>query len=728
MADRATTDMAAEIRETPAAVARLLEREGDTLSALGHRLRALDPAVVVTAARGSSDHAAGYFKYLSEILAGVPTASVGPSVASVYHAPLKLARAAVIAVSQSGQSPDIVALQAAARIAGAFSIALVNQAGSPLAHETDAVVALHAGEERSVAATKSCLASAVALAALVAAWTQDAALGRAIATLPGALEAALASDWSVAQALLEPAPSAYLVGRGPAYPVAAEAALKLKETAVLHAEAFSGAEVMHGPLQLLQPGFPVIAFMQADASQTAMRGAVERLRQAGGRVIVVSTGDVEGADSRQGARQRSSAARSPRHAAAVLRARRGRGPGARPRSRPSQPPAQSHGDGVMPDRALCGARLFTGERFLDGHALLLERGRIVALVPADQVPEGLARDDLAGGTLAPGFIDAQVNGGGGVLFNDTPTPDGAAAIARAHGAHGSTSLLPTFITDRPELRRAAVAAVKTAIAEGRRGVRGIHLEGPFLARSRKGAHDPALICPLTDADVGALLDTGIETVLVTLAAENATPAQIRRLTEGGVIVSLGHSDASYPLAIAAAEAGARGVTHLFNAMSQLGHRAPGLVGAALDHGPLWAGIIADGHHVDPVALRIALRGKAGPGRLFLVSDAMPPAAAPGDTFTLSGRTVRRDHGRLTFDDGTLAGADLTMDAAVRFTVATLGQRLEDALRMASLYPAQFLRLDRDRGRLAPGFVADLVHLGDDLAVRQVWIDGEPVRA
>lgn len=383
------------------------------------------------------------------------------------------------------------------------------------------------------------------------------------------------------------------------------------------------------------------------------------------------------------------------------------------------------GNAAGPPVALLGARVFTGDHFLDDHAVLIDGGRIAGLLPRSAVPDGMARQTL-GGLLAPGFVDAQVNGGGGVLFNATPTADGAAALARAHAPHGTTALLPTLITDRPERRGEAVAAVRRAIAEGRPGVRGIHLEGPFLSVARKGAHDPALIRRLTDADVDALAETGLETVLVTLAAENASPAQIRRLTEAGVVVSLGHSDATYAVAMAAADAGARGVTHVFNAMSQMAHRAPGVVGATLDHGGLWGGIIADGHHVDPAVLRIALRGKAGPGRLFLVSDAMPPAGSTGDVFALDGRTVTRQGGRLTLADGTLAGSDLTMDAAIRYAVASLGQPLGEALRMASLYPAMFLRLDRAIGRIAPGYAADLVLLGDDLAVRGVWIAGRPV--
>ena len=377
----------------------------------------------------------------------------------------------------------------------------------------------------------------------------------------------------------------------------------------------------------------------------------------------------------------------------------------------------------MASQALCGARIFTGEQFLDGHAVLVDGARVQDLRPVADVPAGCPRHDLSGGTLAPGFIDAQVNGGGGVLFNEARTTEGVAAIAAAHARYGTTGLLPTFITDRGNRRAEAVAAVREAVAAGTPGILGIHLEGPFLAPARKGAHDPGLIRPMTDADVDALLDTGLRTVLLTVAAEAVSPPQIRRLAAGGVIVSLGHSDASYEAAATAADAGARGVTHLFNAMSQLRHRAPGLVGAALDGGGLWAGLIADGHHVHPAALRIALRAKQGPARLFLVSDAMPPAGSMDDTFTLNGRTVTRRGGRLTLADGTLAGSDLTMDRAVRFAVEHLHQPLAEALRMASLYPAQFLRLDADRGRIAPGFSADMVLLDGNLSVRAAWIAG-----
>ncbi len=297
MPEPPTTRMATELRETPSVAARLLAAEAATFRALGHSLRRLNPRVVITCARGSSDHAAMYFKHLCETRLGVPVASVGPSVASLYHAPLKLAGAVILSVSQSGRSPDLVALQHHARAGGALAVAIVNQTDSPLAGGADAVLPLHAGPEASVAATKTCLASCVAAAALVAAWASDAAIETALAQLPDALEASLRQDWRAALPVLSAAPSAYVLGRGPGLSVAAEAALKLKETCAIHAEAFSGAEVMHGPLQLVRPGFPVIALRQHDAAWDTMGATVGRLRALGSRVLDVTCGGAPAVDT-----------------------------------------------------------------------------------------------------------------------------------------------------------------------------------------------------------------------------------------------------------------------------------------------------------------------------------------------------------------------------------------------------------------------------------------------
>ncbi|MDA8251369.1 MAG: N-acetylglucosamine-6-phosphate deacetylase [Rhodospirillales bacterium] len=375
--------------------------------------------------------------------------------------------------------------------------------------------------------------------------------------------------------------------------------------------------------------------------------------------------------------------------------------------------------------ALRGARIFTGARFLDDHAVLLEGDAVAAVLPSAALPASVPCEVLPGGLLAPGFVDAQVNGGGGVLFNASPDAGALARLAAAHLRCGTTALLPTLITDRPEVMRAALDAVRAALAARTPGIVGVHLEGPFLAPARKGAHDPALIRPLTEEDFALLSGCGIAPLLLTVAAEVVPPAQIARLVQAGVIVSIGHSDADYDTVMAAAEQGARGVTHLFNAMSPLSHRAPGVVGAALDHGGLWGGIIADGHHVHPAALSAALRAKRGPARLFLVSDAMPLAGLADDTFELNGRTVTRRGGALRLADGTLAGSDLTMHAALRHAVRQLGVALDEALRMASLYPARFLGLER-HGRIAPGGRADLVHLDDALALRQVWLGGRRI--
>ncbi len=285
------TAMAEEIREAPDAIARFFDRETANLRDIARRLAERQPGVIVTCARGSSDNAAAYFKYLTEILLGIPVASVGPSVASLYRAPLQLHGAVMVSVSQSGRSPDIVSLQVAAQAAGAFAIAVVNDVNSPLAKGADAVLPFHSGVERSIAATKTFLSSAAILAALVAEWRGDAGLTQAVRELPAVLKKALDADWSEILPILGDASSAYVVGRGPALPIAAEAALKLKETAMLHAEAFSGAEVMHGPVQLVEPGFPVIALRPGDAAFDAMGEAISRLENAGAKVFVAENGE-----------------------------------------------------------------------------------------------------------------------------------------------------------------------------------------------------------------------------------------------------------------------------------------------------------------------------------------------------------------------------------------------------------------------------------------------------
>lgn len=381
-------------------------------------------------------------------------------------------------------------------------------------------------------------------------------------------------------------------------------------------------------------------------------------------------------------------------------------------------------------KALVGARIFDGEVFHDDHALILREKRIADIVSSAAVPEDAERVSLAGGLLAPGFIDVQVNGGGGIMLNDAPSPETMFTILKGHRPYGTTSVMPTLITDTGDVRDHALHAKPAAVAADR-GVAGLHLEGPHLAPAKKGTHVPDLMRPMTDDDVETYADAASEPgkLLITVAAEQVTPKQVSRLAEAGIIVSIGHSNTDADAAAKLFSAGARGVTHLFNAMSNLGHRAPGLVGAALDTPGAWGGIIADGHHVDPVALRVALRAKAanGPGKLFFITDAMSLVGQDADELTLNGRTIYRERSgfcpRLTLKDGTLAGSDLDMASAIRYGVAHLGLALDEALRMASAWPADFLMLD-DRGRLKPGLRADIVHLDDGLHVLGTWLSGQ----
>ena len=376
----------------------------------------------------------------------------------------------------------------------------------------------------------------------------------------------------------------------------------------------------------------------------------------------------------------------------------------------------------MPRLAITGAEIFDGIKRRAQHAVIVEGARILDVLPVAVLPADMPVRRVTGGVLAPGFIDLQVNGGGGVLLNDAPTAGGVRIMCDAHARFGTAALLPTLITDSPAVTARAVAAVKQAIADAVPGCLGLHLEGPFLSPERRGAHDATLIRTMTEADVDEILDLGIETLLLTVSPERIAPAIIRRLVQGGVVVSLGHSNATYDQILAAVDAGARGVTHLFNAMSPLTHRAPGLVGGALDSGELWCGLIADGHHVHPAAIGIALRAKRRPGRIFLVTDAMSTVGSGQQTIELNGRTVWRRNGALELADGTLAGSDLDMMSAVRYLVKQVGVELGEAVRMASTYPAEFLKRS-DLGRIAAGTRADLVHIDDDLKAAAIWRAG-----
>ena len=344
--------------------------------------------------------------------------------------------------------------------------------------------------------------------------------------------------------------------------------------------------------------------------------------------------------------------------------------------------------------------------------LLVSDGQCAGIV--DVVPAGAQVRALPHGILAPGLVDLQVNGGGGVMFNDAPTPATLRTMITAHRSLGTSAMLPTLITDTPDVTHAAIAA-GIAMPD----LLGLHLEGPHLSVVRKGAHAAALIRTMTEDDLITLCVAAqkLRNLMVTVAAETVSPDQIARLTAAGVIVSLGHSNADFDTCAAAFAAGARCTTHLYNAMSGLGHRAPGLVGATLD-GAGAAGLIADGIHVHPAALRAAVRAKVH-GALFLVSDAMAVAGTDQNAFTLNGRHIKRQSGRLTLADGTLAGADLSLPQAIALMVNNGGVTPEVAIAMATSAPATVLRRPGHAGHLIAGQTCDVVHLSPDLKTANI---------
>ena len=373
-------------------------------------------------------------------------------------------------------------------------------------------------------------------------------------------------------------------------------------------------------------------------------------------------------------------------------------------------------------QAFRNGTLFTDDGFETGKTLLVRDGRIEAVVSAGQVLGADRIVDLQGQLLVPGFIDTQVNGGGGVLFNEDPSVESIAAIGATHRRFGTTGFLPTLISDDLHVVERAIDAVRAAIEQRVPGVLGIHIEGPFLAHERRGVHDASKLRTLDDDALRLLATPHGGVTMVTLAPEKTSPENIRALTAAGVIVSAGHTNATFDELQPALAGGLRGFTHLFNAMSQLGNREPGAVGAALANEDCWCGLIVDGHHVHAETLKIALRAKRH-DRFLLVSDAMPSVGADTRAFQIQGKNITVNGDKIVDDEGRLAGAHLDMAGAVRNAVKLLGLQLGSALRMASVNPAAFLKLDALVGRIATGQRADLVLLDGDLAVKQTWIDG-----
>ncbi|GAA0546393.1 N-acetylglucosamine-6-phosphate deacetylase [Rhizomicrobium palustre] len=372
--------------------------------------------------------------------------------------------------------------------------------------------------------------------------------------------------------------------------------------------------------------------------------------------------------------------------------------------------------------AFSNGRIVAGDRLLTGQSVLCENGVITALVADEAVPQDAKRVDLAGGILLPGYLDVQVNGGGGVLFNTAPNVEGLEAIAEAHAKFGTTGLMPTIISSDLATLANAIAAVDAAIAKGLPGILGIHIEGPFLSPKRRGIHNPPAFPELNDEAVAVLSSLKRGKTMVTLAPDAVPVAAVEKLVAAGVIVCIGHSDASYDQTVAVLKAGARGFTHLFNAMAPLTTREPGVVGAALDDRSAWCGIITDGHHVHPATARVAYACR-GAEKLMLVTDAMPPVGSDENSFMLQGRLIRAENGLCLGPDGTLAGSATDMATVVEKAMAMFGET--DAVKAAKLSSgnaAAFLGY-KDRGVIAPGARADFVAVDDAFRLKQTFMAG-----
>ncbi|PCI46525.1 MAG: N-acetylglucosamine-6-phosphate deacetylase [Alphaproteobacteria bacterium] len=375
-------------------------------------------------------------------------------------------------------------------------------------------------------------------------------------------------------------------------------------------------------------------------------------------------------------------------------------------------------------KALINARVLTPEGFKDNQSVLFRDGLIVTVCDDIACPADITVErDLRGMTLLPGFIDTQVNGGGGVLFNDSSTVEGIKAIGEAHRKFGTTGFLPTLISDNPDIMARAIEAVEMAIAQGVPGVLGIHLEGPFLNEQKRGVHDASKFREIGEDELNLLSSLKGGKTIVTLAPEKTTADIILALHRRGVIVSAGHSLASYEETLTALDAGLTGFTHLFNAMTPLNSRHPGIIAAALQDPRGWCGIIADGHHVHPAMLRLAVRAKAD-DQIFLVTDSMPSVGAKDKPFFLGNIRIEVADGKCVTADGTLAGSDLDMISAVRNAMDFLDIDLEQATRMASILPARFIMMQDQLGELRAGLQADFILLSPELEVMESWIRGQ----
>lgn len=362
------------------------------------------------------------------------------------------------------------------------------------------------------------------------------------------------------------------------------------------------------------------------------------------------------------------------------------------------------------------ARLFDGQHWQHNVTLSIDSGRIHSIRPAD--------GPVLEGTLVPGFIDVQVNGGGGALFNTSTNAEALRTMVKAHAQFGSTALLPTVITDSVAVMQQAADVIAQAIADKEPGVLGVHFEGPHLSVPKKGVHPQNYIRPLSEAELAIYRRTDLGIKLITVAPETISPQQIKDLVDADVIVCLGHSNTDAATVQAALAAGATGFTHLYNAMSPLTSREPGVVGAALADADSWCGVILDGLHVHPLAVKVALAAKPK-GKMLIVTDAMSPVGTSQTEFDFFDGKVIRDGNKLTNLNGNLAGSVLDMASAVSYAVNELGLELSEAVRMASLYPAEFLGISKERGQIRIGSMADLALLNNKGIVQQCWLEGRP---
>lgn len=375
-------------------------------------------------------------------------------------------------------------------------------------------------------------------------------------------------------------------------------------------------------------------------------------------------------------------------------------------------------------QALINGHIFTGETVLSDHAVIINAGKVVDVVPQNTLEPTINETfDLKGQILTSGFIDLQVNGGGGVMFNNNPTVDGLRTLANAHRKYGTTTLLPTLITDNFDVMKQSINAVEQAISENVPGIIGIHLEGPFLNSEKKGAHNAEKFCTLDEQGFTLINSLSCGKTLITIAPELTTSDMIKRICNENIVVCAGHSDANFEQTCEALSAGVTGFTHLYNAMTPLLSRSPGMVGAALNDEQSWFGIIADGFHMHPAAFRVAIAAKQTGGAV-LVTDAMATVGSSDNFFVLDNEKIYAVDGRCTNATGALAGSDLNMNLAIKNAMKFARIDWKEAVRMATIYPAKAINMDHELGYIKPGYQANFVSLDENYTVTNTWIKGE----